>query len=126
MFIRHMTMSKFESYKRSDKGQCWYQNLLRCWCGEPHYWWQAIPEELDIYWGLDSKFKEVTQRSTTNVAKTYIWGILLPVKVQHDEGKFTGVITFTRCCHMLPFDYDTVQKVTKNKQGKHLLMYEAK
>ncbi len=72
------------------------------------------------------KVQKVIQRLTTSMTKTYIWGILLSVKVQYDADKFTGVITFRRCCHMLPFDYDLVQTVAKIRPGKHLLMYEAK
>ncbi len=48
------------------------------------------------------------KRSTSNLAKIVMWITFLLVKLQHDADNFRGVITFTRCCHMLSFDHDIV------------------
>ncbi len=37
----------------------------------------------------------------------------LPVKLQHDAGKFWGIIIFTRNCKILLFEHDVVQQVKK-------------
>ncbi len=62
------------------------------------------------------KFKKVTQRSTSNLAKILMSWTSLPVQLQHDTGKFWGNIIFTRSCKMLPFEHDLVQKVKKVRQ----------
>ncbi len=53
---------------------------------------------------------------TSNLAENLMRRTLLPVKLQHDEGKFRGIIIFTRSCNILPFDDDLVQKVKKVRQ----------
>ncbi len=43
----------------------------------------------------------------------------LSVKLQHDAGKFWGIIIFTRSCNILSFDHDLVPKVRKVRQSQH-------
>ncbi len=57
------------------------------------------------------KFKNVIQRSRSNLVEILMSRRSLPVQLQHDAGKFWCIIIFTRSCKMLPFEYDLVQKV---------------
>ncbi len=49
----------------------------------------------------------------------------LPVQIQHDAGKFWGIIILTRSCKMLPFEHDLVWKVRQmsTSNSSELLMW---
>ncbi len=44
--------------------------------------------DIGLYW----KFKKVTQRSTSNMTEILMRRTSLPIKLQHDAGKFWGII----------------------------------
>ncbi len=45
----------------------------------------------------------------------------LPVKLQHDAGKFGRIIIFKRSCNILRFNYDLVQQFKRLDKGQHQL-----
>ncbi len=71
------------------------------------------------------KFKNVTQRSTSNMDEILTSRPSLRVQLQHDAGKFWGNIIFARSCKMLPFKHDLVQKVRQRStsNSSEILMW---
>ncbi len=67
------------------------------------------------------KFKNVTQRSRSNLVEILMNRTSLSVQLQHDADKFWCIIIFTRSCKMLPFEHDlaVVQKVKKVYKSQH-------
>ncbi len=82
----------------------------------PDNFWGVIAFSRSFDLGLDWKFKKVTHRSPSNLAEILMRRTSLPVKLQHDAGKFWGIIIFTRSCNMLPFEHDLAQKVNWMRQ----------
>ncbi len=80
-----------------------------------NFWRVTRSFDLGLYW----KFKKVTQRSTSNLPEILMRRTLLHIKLEHDEGKFWGIIIFTRICKMLPFEHELVQKVKRSDKSQH-------
>ncbi len=84
-------------------------NLIRQFMKSYHIY-KVLPDAACL------KVKTVTQRSRSNLFEILMSRTSLPVKLQHDTGKFWCISIFTRSCKMLPFELDLAQKVKRVRQ----------